>query len=408
MKKQDRWLLPDGVEEVLPQDAARLENLRRQLLDLYASWSYDLVAPPMIEFLESLNIGAGTDLALQTFTITDQLSGRLMGVRADITPQVARIDAHTLDKQGVVRLCYCGTVLHSTPANFSESRAVEQVGIELFGSSSIHADIEVVRLMLASVEKAGGLSAKTGLAKLDLGHVGIFRNVAGLAKLNSNLEQELCAILQRKAQPELAQFVAINIADPLVAELLLKLLTLCGGLDILAEAKALFNKVSEPLIKRELLQALDDLCSLAKVLETDFPQVEPYFDLGELRGYNYHTGLVFAIYKDAYAEPLAKGGRYDHIGESFGRSRPATGFSADLKILLALHDTAQVSMAIAVPLLASGDKGQKALGLKVAELRNQGEVLAQSLALNDEHRAECCDRELVFENECWLVKMLSV
>lgn len=406
MNKQDRWLLPDGVEEVLPQNAARLEGLRRQLLDLFDCWSYDLVAPPMIEFLESLNIGAGTDLALQTFTITDQMSGRLMGVRADITPQVARIDAHTLDKQGPARLCYCGTVLHSTPANFSESRAIEQIGIELFGSSSINADIEVVNLMLESVEIAGGLNTESGVVKLDLGHVGIFRAVVVLSKLSEALEQDLCDILQRKALPELKQFVEINIADQFVADLLIKLLKLCGDKAVLKEAAALFAQVDDDEIKKTLESSLADLESVANALAASFPHLECYFDLGELRGYNYHTGLVFAVYKQGYAEPLTKGGRYDHIGESFGRSRPATGFSADLKSLLSLKKAEDKISCIAAPSLLLGDKSYQSLELKVAELRKQGLSVTQMLDESEEHLSESCDSKLVFDGKSWDVQSL--
>ena len=210
MSRVDRWLLPDGVEEVLPQKATNLESLRRELLDLYSTWGYDLVSPPLIEFLESLNIGAGTDLALQTFTLTDQLSGRLMGVRADITPQVARIDAHTLDKSGPARLCYSGSVLHSTASSLSGNRAIDQIGIELFGSDNIKADEEVILLMLASVKAAGGFDS-TGSIKLDLGHVGIYRAIARLLGLDVEQEKQLCSILQRKALPELKELSLIHI-----------------------------------------------------------------------------------------------------------------------------------------------------------------------------------------------------
>lgn len=406
MTKADKWLLPDGVQELLPEQAGAIEGLRRKLLDSYACWGYELISAPIFEFLESLHVGTGNDLALQTFTLTDQLSGRLMGLRADITPQAARMDAHSLKRSAPTRLCYSGTVLHSRSADLAAARELDQIGIELFGSASIDADIEVIQLMLNTVKIAGVFKkgTKNNRVKLDLGHVGIFRAVVLLAKLDKVQEDALCDILQRKAQPELQEFVKNEISNTEVAKLLKTLPTLCGDENVLSTAKKLFSKIQDKIIAKQLLQTLAELRSVQGKIATQFPEVTCYFDLGELRGYDYHTGLVFAIYNSGYPQALAKGGRYDAIGKSFGRARPATGFSSDLRVLSKLQMSEHKKSAVFAPVCKADDKKISSLLSKVEKLRAKGEIVIQSLGDDKKDlQKERCDRELYFDGE-WKIK----
>lgn len=408
MTRRNRWLLPEGIDELLPEQAQAAESLRRGLLDTYASWGYQLVRPPMIEFLESLQVGTGNDLALQTFTLTDQLSGRLMGLRADLTPQVARMDAHSLKREAPARLCYCAPVLHSTATHLGASRELDQIGIELFGSESIHADIEVIELMLQTAHKAGAFDDNS-LIKLDLGTVAIFRSAARFAGLDKNKEDVLCDILQRKAVPELNSFIADFIPDKAAAQLIERLPRLCGDAGILEEARELFASLQDQTIAQALLSALDDLQAINDFMQENNPRIECYFDLSELRGYDYHTGPVFALYKQGFSQALAKGGRYDAIGESFGRSRPATGFSSDLRQLLQLcaDDKQALKQAIFAPRLSRSDEQASALKQKVEQLRSEGETVVQ--VLSDEElslKQAYCTRQLCLENGVWTVSSL--
>lgn len=404
MSSVDKWLLPEGIEELLPQQAAAIESLRRNLLDQYRSWGYLLIRPPLLEFVEALKVGTGTDLALQTFTLTDQVSGRLLGLRADLTPQVARMDAHSLKKNGCTRLCYCAPVLHSTATYLGASRELDQIGIELFGSSSVQADIEVIELMLLSVKQAGAFD-KEGVVKLDLGNVRIYRTAARFAGLNQEQENQLCDILQRKAIPELTDFVEHEIKDQQAAALILKLPELCGDFGVLEKAEALFKEIKQADFSTELAVALNELKTVYHFLQQKYPELECYFDLSELRGYDYHTGLVFAIYKQGFSQALSKGGRYDSIGESFGRSRPATGFSCDLRQLLSLRSSPEIGKAILAP-VAEGEH-YTSLCQMVEKLRADGEVVIQFFSDEEKKlKTEVCDRELVFESQTWQIKSL--
>jgi ATP phosphoribosyltransferase regulatory subunit len=407
MSTVDKWLLPEGIDELLPEQATAAESLRRQLLDTYQSWGYELIRPPMVEFLDALKVGTGNDLALQTFTLTDQVSGRLLGLRADLTPQVARMDAHSLKREGAVRLCYCAPVLHSIARHLGTSRELDQIGIELFGSSSVNADVEVVELMLMSIKKAGAFKDET-LVKLDLGNVEIYRAAAQLAGLNEEQESSLCDILQRKALPELKDFVSANIKQAVAKDLILNLPKLCGDVEVLEKAKVLFSKVEDEEVKQRLNLALSELNEVYSRVRAQIPSLECYFDLSELRGYDYHTGLVFAVYKQGFAQALAKGGRYDAIGESFGRSRPATGFSCDLRQLLRLLDTgvSHSQSAIFAPACDSKEESDS-LRSAVAELRLSGEIVIQALGGDDDLQLkESCERCLVFDAGSWQVKKL--
>lgn len=322
---QDRWLLPAGIEEVLPQQAREIERLRRCLLDLFDTWGYELVIPPFIDYLESLLTGTGRDLELQTFKLTDQLSGRLLGVRADMTPQVARIDAHQLRREAPTRLCYLGTVLHTRSDGFAGSRSPLQIGAEIYGHGGAQSDVEILRLLLTTLETAG-----IGDVYLDLGHVGIFRGLTEQAGLTRDQELALFGILQRKACAELAALLDQCRVEPGVADMLLALVELNGD-DALERAGQRLAGAAD-----SVHLALGNLRQIAAELHAWMPQVPVHFDLGELRGYTYKTGVVFAAFAPGWGLEIARGGRYDAIGAFFGHARPAVGFSTDLKGLLAL------------------------------------------------------------------------
>lgn len=368
MLSQDRWILPDGIEEVLPADAAHLEALRRKVLDLFFSWGYCFVMPPLIEFIEPLLTGAGSDLDLQTFKLIDQQSGRLLGVRADLTPQVARIDARTQGGDVPSRLCYLGTVLHTHADHLSRSRDPLQVGAELYGHAGLASDLEIIRLMLEMLDVSG-----LPEPHLDLGHVGIYRGLADQAGLDERQETELFEILQRKAGPELQEFLKDNKVGAGEAEMLAALEELHGGFDVIGDARRRLGNACP-----QVLAALEEIAAIGEALRSELPALNIHFDLAELRGYHYKTGAVFAAFVDGYGKEVARGGRYDEIGKAFGRARPATGFSADLKTLARLGvrcGSAEDAGAIFAP--ASPDPD---LREAVIHLRRQGRVVVQELA----------------------------
>ena len=388
MNTVDHWQLPDGVEEVLPAQAESVEILRRCLLDLYRSWGYRLVIPPLMEFTESLLVGLGEDLDLLTFKLTDQLSGRTLGIRADITPQVARIDAHSLAEEGVTRLCYAGSTLHTRPKSLFSSRSPIQLGAELYGDDSLGADVEVVRLMLATLA-AAGLCDVT----LDLGHVGIYEAVLHSAGLSGEQEKTVFDALQRKSVPDLQR--ALAGAEPAIAALIVGLVDLHGDESVLADARELFAEAVPAA-----LAAVDALQEVATDIRRQQPALDIYFDLAELRGYNYHTGIVFAAYVPGCGQALANGGRYNDVGAVFGRSRPATGFATDLKALMALLPaTLQEAGAISMP-----DADDPALQEIASSLRAAGEVVINCLSGAPDPR---CDRQLIELDGKWQVQTLS-
>lgn len=390
-KPVERWLLPDGVEEMLPAAALRLENERRRLLDLYACWGYELVITPLIEYLESLLVTGSRDLDLQTFKVTDQLSGRMMGVRADITPQAARIDAHSLRREEPVRLCYAGSVLHTRPETLGASRSPIQVGAELYGHAGAESDIEVMHLMVETLRLAG----VSGF-QLDLGHVGVFRELAHAAGLDGDRERALFSLLQRKALPEIDALVGQSVDDPALAAMLRELPRLNGGDEILDEAERLLS--GAPAAATE---ALGNIREIAEGLRARVPDLEFYFDLSELRGYHYHTGVVFSAYLPEHGQAVAHGGRYDDIGRLFGRARPATGFSADLKLLAAEGEAANPREAEVILAPAGNDAGLLAL---VGQLRQAGERVIQFLPGQAGERAGMgADREIVRQGDEWAV-----
>ncbi|MDR2876012.1 MAG: ATP phosphoribosyltransferase regulatory subunit [Methylobacillus sp.] len=378
------WLLPEYIEDVLPAEAARMEQMRRALLDLFHTHGYQLVIPPMLEYVESLMSGAGEDLDLATFKVVDLLSGRLMGVRADITPQTARMDAHLLNRQGVTRLCYAGSVLRARPDGLAQTREPLQVGAELYGHAGVESDIEIQRLLVQGLRAVGIENVQ-----LDFSHVGIFRALVQGSKLSEAREQSLLAALQNKDKSALTELT--DGLDAQARAALLALADLYGGIEVLERAEKTLPAHDE------IRRALRELRAAAEKLQGE--EVRVSFDLGELRGYHYHSGMVFAAYAEGYAKPLALGGRYDEIGSVFGRARPATGFSLDLRGLATALPPARNGKAILAPYVDDAK-----LDAKIAELRAAGEVVIADLPGHEAHRAELgCDRVLVKQGDIWAV-----
>lgn len=359
------WVLPQGIEESLPESASRLETLRRDLLDLYASWGYELVMPPFIDHIESLLTGTGHDLDLQTFKLIDQVSGRTLGVRADMTPQVARIDAHHLNRDVPTRLSYMGTVIHARPDSFGGSRSPMQVGAELYGHAGVESDVEIISLMLKTFAVAGVENVY-----VDMGSVDVFRGLSRQAGLSEDDESRLFEMCQRKAVPEIEQLLGeLEIADD-VRQMLADLPGLNGDISVLQRARKLLAAAD-----KGVLDAIDYLEQTAEIVMARFESVSFNFDLGESHGYYYQTGVVFEAFVPNLGGSIARGGRYDDIGQIFGRTRAATGFSTDLKLLDALT-TREFTKARRVFAPFAEDKG---LDEKVNELRNQGACVIEQL-----------------------------
>ena len=381
------WLLPEYIEDILPPEAQRVERLRRIILDLFQSHGYQLVIPPLLEYLESLLTGTGSDLDLETFKLVDQLSGRLVGLRADITPQVARIDAHLLNRKGITRLCYVGNVLHTQPSGLAYTREPLQIGAEIYGHASIESDIEIQYLMVDALR-----SCAINDVHVDLGHVGIFRALVQYGKISTELESELFTALQTKDESSVRELVVAM--QPEVRDAFLLLPNLYGDRKVLDTAEAKLPKYSE------IAFALKQLKAISKDLNET---VATRFDLAELRGYHYHSGVVFAAYAKGLADAAALGGRYDEVGKAFGRARPATGFSMDLRGLVRATKLPATSKAVLAPYVKDTKLAQV-----VAELRQRGEVVIQDLPGHEDARAELeCDRELTLRNGEWQIQPIK-
>ncbi len=378
-----RWLLPEYVEDALPAEAARIEQLRRRLLDLFMLHGYELVIPPLIEYLDALLTGTGRDLELTTFKLVDQLDGRTLGIRADITPQAARIDAHLLNRRGLARLCYAGHVLHTRPAPGSHARETMQVGAELFGHAGIESDIEVQRLMLAALRAAG-----IGRPQVDLGHVGVFRALVRGAGMTHAAEETLFQALQRKDMPELRSL--LKHIDAPYRNALLLLPQLYGDPSVLRAAARHLPRLPE------IRAALGALRRLARAMQDIAHEIR--FDLGELRGYRYHSGVVFAAYAPGWTTAVARGGRYDQVGAAFGRSRPATGFSMDLREL-----AARAPDETRRRVLAPWGSDPSLLAL-VKRLRARGDIVVTELPGHAVHRRELgCTHAIIRSQGRWQV-----
>jgi len=400
-----RWLLPENIADVLPSEARRIEELRRRLLDLYRSYGYELVMPPMIEHIDSLLTGSGRDLGLRTFQLVDQLSGRTLGLRADITPQVARIDAHLLNRRGVARLCYAGSVLHTRAASPFATREPLHIGAEIYGHTGLEADLEIIELLVYSLDAAG-----CRRARIDLCHVGI---VPALLSMHGPIpgldEEDLYALLQGKDVPGLTE--ALAGAPARLRDALLALTVLYGRIP--AGGQPTGASVAEDPIARArrmlpqdgpVAEALDRIERLAaSPLWRRWPGIELSVDLADLRGYRYHNGISFAAYVEGLPIAVARGGRYDDVGRVFGRARPATGFSLELRALADLQDEAAPARAISAPW-----SDDATLIDAIAGLRAAGEIVIQALPGSEYEQQEfACDRELVAGDGGWLVRELK-
>ncbi len=379
------WVLPDHIADVLPSEARHIEELRRELLDMARCYGYELVIPPLLEHLESLLSGAASALDLQTFKLVDQLSGRMLGLRADSTPQVARIDAHLLNRRGVTRLCYCGPVLHTRPGGPHATREPLQLGAEIYGHAGLEADLEVLSLALA------GLSAvKAQALAVDMADARIVRALTADMALSATGLSQIHAALAAK---DLSELKLLTRDAPAASRRgLLALPQLYGGAEVLTEAEKLLP--AGPLIA----QALAELRWLAHRVEG----VRVSFDLADLRGYAYYSGATFSIYARGGSDALVRGGRYDEVGAVFGRNRPAAGFSLDLKALVGVLAPRSLRAAIRAPWRDAG-----ALRSAIASLRAQGETVVCALPGHDHEEDEFhCDRELVEFAGSWQVQTI--
>jgi ATP phosphoribosyltransferase regulatory subunit len=381
-----RWLLPEAIEDILPNEAARIEALRRRMLDGFRGHGYEMVTPPLLEYVESLLTDGAHDLDLRTFKLVDQLSGRTLGIRADITPQVARIDAHLLNRAGVTRLCYCANVLHTRSDSLTATREPLQIGAELYGHAGIEADIEIIRL-LADTLALADLST----TRIDLGHVGIFRALVNRADLDDDQVEVLFGALQAKDVPTL-NALTDGISEP-VRSALRALPDCYGGSEVLDKVLTLVKDDAE------VAAAVADLRQLAAALAG----LPVSFDLADLRGYHYHSGVMFAAYCARHPNAIALGGRYDNMGKVFGRARPATGFSMDLREVVRLSENGGEAGKILAPW---GD--DPALQQEVARLRAAGEAVAIALPGHDDSWREAgCDRRLVKRDAKWILEALN-
>ena len=381
------WLLPENIADVLPSEARKIEELRRAMLDNFRLYGYELVMPPLLEYVDSLLTGAGQDTDLRTFKLVDQISGRMLGLRADMTIQVARIDAHLLNRANVTRLCYAGSVLHTRPSGLHATREPLQIGVEIYGHAGLEADAEVQELALASLALAGFSEVR-----LDLSHVGVLRAIIADDGAALKDEAALYTLLRAKDSPGLATLTANYL--PATRAALMALPNLYGDIDVLARAREVLPK------SPGIAKALAELAALAG---SAIGRAEVAIDLADLRGYQYESGAMFALYVPGLPNAVARGGRYDHVGEAFGRARPATGFSLDLRELARLLPTAERKHSIRAPW---GNAPE--LREQIAALRKAGEVVIQSMPGHDDEQDEFeCDRVLVLENGNWILKNLG-
>jgi ATP phosphoribosyltransferase regulatory subunit len=383
-----KWLLPEYIDDILPPEAARVEHLRRRLLDLFAAHGYELVMPPLVEYLDSLLTGTGHDLGLRTFKLVDQLSGRTLGLRADITPQAARIDAHLLNRRGVTRLCYSGSVLHAVPSGLMRTREPVQIGAEIYGHAGLESDLEIQSLMLRGLS-----AAEVEGVHLDIGHVAVFRSIVRHAQIGAELEAELFRALQAKDVPAL-EALTRGLGRG-AGEALLQLPELYGDAGVLERARKVLPALPE------LAAALDTLDALGRRLATEVGEL--CFDLAELRGYHYHSGVVFSAYARGGTDAIARGGRYDEVGAAFGLARPATGFSIDLRELAAIAGAGAGAPRKRV--LAPYQPGDTRLQAEIRRLREAGMAVVVDLPGHEDDRAElACEAQLLQRNGSWTLE----
>ena len=395
MRTENKWLLPEGIEEVRPPQAAQLDALCRRIIDQFAAWGYELVMPPLLEYLDTLFTGASEDLELQTFKVIDQLNGKLMGVRADTTPQVARIEVHNLKRNSASRLCYIGAVLRTLPGRPGGARSLLQAGAELYGHKGVESDAEILALMIKTLQLAGLRDVH-----IDIGHVGIMQGLLMPMQLDPGREALLCGCVQRKAADELKMLLKEWALDSAHSKALLSLMELDGDTGVLDKVRDILSPCAG-----ELCDYVDELERIAELTARQAGDTPLYFDVTEFQGYHYHTGMTFVAYAPGQSEGIAFGGRYDNVCAAFGPARPATGFSADMLKLFELAPQAQLrKKVICAP--ASGVPGLYEL---VARLREQGETVIYSLPGDESPQSlpdADCDREIVLEHGHWQVRKI--
>ncbi|MCK5359810.1 MAG: ATP phosphoribosyltransferase regulatory subunit [Gammaproteobacteria bacterium] len=389
----DRWLLPVGVEETLPAEAAQIEGLRRKVLDLLDTWGYELVMPPLMEFLDSLLTGVGHGLEIETFKLTDQISGRMMGVRADMTPQVARIDAHYLRSDGPRRLCYLGPVLRTRPDCLGCSRVPLQLGAELFGVKSSEADVEIVELLVETLHSIG-----LDNLHIDLGHMGVFQGLCRAEELDASAQDRLTSAIGSRSRDDVTRLCETLDISARATDLFVLLTSCSGDVDSLPEVAEKFSAASN-----EVSLAFENLITISSSLKKKLTGSRLYFDLAAIKGKSYHNGLVFSVYMPGPGRAIASGGRYDDIGIAFGRARAATGFSLDLRALSSyVDDSKPQSKTIIVNYDEDAD-----LLETVRQLRTSGKRVIYNYAGSDSESADSNDEEvsqLVKKNGKWIVE----
>jgi ATP phosphoribosyltransferase regulatory subunit len=384
------WRLPEGVDELLPPAAWQLEQIRRRVLDVFRAWGFEYVDPPVIEYLDALLVGTGTDMDLQTLKVVDQRTGRMLGVRADMTSQAARIDAHSLAGEGVQRLCYAGSVVHANPASALDTRVPLKAGAEIFGADGLAADAEVIAL-LVDVLRAAGIDAPV----LVLGHMGIYQGLLSDIELEAEARAALFSAVQGKSETDIVELLG----DHPRAAMAVRLPTLMGRRPVLDEARSALAGAPAAVTR-----AIDALENLADLVAARCPALELRFDIAELAGYGYHNGPVFSAYQADRGKALARGGRYDGIGAAFGRARPATGFDVSLKSLLT--SIAETAGAVWVP-APDGDAGRRqAMLAEVERLRSIDEIVVCAVSEQEPPPARC-DRTLIEVDGRWTVRPLT-
>ena len=399
MINNPQWILPEGIHETLPPEALAIELHRQKLLHMFFAWGYDLVDTPLIDFYDSLVTGTGHDLRQKTFSLSDQMSNRLLGIRSDITPQVARIDAHHITYDHPVRFCYIGKVLHTRLEDFARSRSPIQIGAEIYGHARYHSDVEIISLMLSTLDMSG-----IQRITLDLGHIGIFQSLIAQMPLTEPQRDLLLQALEHKAMGDLSELLTAYTNDTVLKNQILALCELHGGIEVIQQARNLFDQT-------EISAALEELNQVVLFLQRQYPHLDLFIDLAELRGFTYHTGLVFAAYLPGQGQAVALGGRYNDIGKAFGRPRPATGFSTDLDRLVNISRIHEQHLeeingkAIYAPACTQSDMQ---LEDQIAQLRVRGERVIRDLpGQHADPRALGCNREIIKQNDQWQVVHLS-
>ena len=387
MSDSNRWLLPDGVEDLLPPIAGELERLRQRLLGLFERCGYEIVIPPLVEFVDSLLTGTGQDLDLKTFKFTDQVSGRLIGVRADMTPQVARIDAHSLNRKETTRLCYTGTLLHARADHMLASRTPIRVGAELFGDTGVAGDLEIISLMLLAGREAG----LKGL-RVEIGDVGIFLALLANSQLTKDEVSVLFDLIQKKAPRDLEAVIDEMGVPKEVRSALVELPSLFGGDEVLSRAATSFGNF--PMI----VDRLNALTQVMGGLRQRFDDIELCVDLSELRGFGYHTGMVFAAYSGDRGDVIARGGRYDDVGAVFGRARGATGFDMDLRGLIEQQTVLpEPGTRVLAPVGSVADP--EGLWRMIQSLRDEGYIVVEAAGTPPQ-----TDRKLIHDGQRWILE----